>query len=82
MSYICNVCPRMCGVERGSGFCGMGENPLIARAAPHYDEEPVISGTRGSGAIFFSGCKFRAYITCWVSRRASSGVEVCSTCLG
>lgn len=59
MSYICNICPRMCGVERGSGFCGMGDNPLIARAAPHYDEEPVISGNRGSGAIFFSGCALK-----------------------
>ena len=37
----------------------MGADPVIARAAPHYDEEPVISGTRGSGAIFFSGCALR-----------------------
>lgn len=59
MSYVCNICPRMCGVERGSGFCGMGEDPVIARAAPHYDEEPIISGERGSGAIFFSGCALK-----------------------
>lgn len=61
-SYICDDCPRMCHVERGasgSGFCRMGADPVIARAAPHYDEEPVISGTRGSGAIFFSGCSLR-----------------------
>jgi putative pyruvate formate lyase activating enzyme len=37
----------------------MGEDPVIARAAPHYDEEPVISGERGSGAIFFSGCALK-----------------------
>ena len=37
----------------------MGMNPVIARAAPHYDEEPVISGSRGSGAVFFSGCSLR-----------------------
>ena len=37
----------------------MGANPVIARAAPHFDEEPVISGTRGSGAVFFSGCSLR-----------------------
>ena len=37
----------------------MGADPVIARAAPHYDEEPVISGTRGSGAVFFSGCALR-----------------------
>lgn len=59
MSFVCNLCPRMCNVERGRGFCGMGEDPVIARAAPHYDEEPIISGTRGSGAIFFSGCALK-----------------------
>ncbi len=37
----------------------MGADPVVARAAPHYDEEPVISGTRGSGAVFFSGCALR-----------------------
>lgn len=59
---ICNICPRNCNAERGTiekGFCGMGMNPVIARAAPHYDEEPVISGSRGSGAVFFSGCSLR-----------------------
>ena len=59
MAYICDICPRKCGVERGKGFCGMGENPVVARAAPHFDEEPVISGTRGSGAVFFSGCALK-----------------------
>ena len=59
MSDLCNLCPRKCNVPRGEGFCGMGENPVIARAAPHFDEEPVISGKRGSGAIFFSGCSLR-----------------------
>ena len=60
--YICRDCPRDCGVLRGdtgSGFCQMGADPVIARAAPHYDEEPVISGTKGSGAVFFSGCALR-----------------------
>ena len=61
-TYICNDCPRMCNVERGEtgrGVCRMGADPVIARAAPHYDEEPVISGSRGSGAVFFSGCALR-----------------------
>lgn len=61
-SYICNACPRGCNAlrgETGAGFCRMGADPVIARAAPHYDEEPVISGTKGSGAIFFSGCALR-----------------------
>lgn len=60
--FICNDCPRKCNAHRGKtggGFCRMGADPVIARAAPHYDEEPVISGTRGSGAVFFSGCSLR-----------------------
>ena len=61
-SYVCDTCPRACRAlrgETGAGFCRMGADPVIARAAPHYDEEPVISGTRGSGAVFFSGCALR-----------------------
>ena len=61
-AYICSDCPRGCGAlrgETGAGFCRMGADPVIARAAPHFDEEPVISGTRGSGAVFFSGCALR-----------------------
>lgn len=60
---ICTLCPRNCGVERtaesGSGVCRMGTLPKIARAALHMWEEPCISGTRGSGAVFFSGCGLR-----------------------
>ena len=43
----------------GKGFCRMGETPVVARAALHFDEEPCISGSRGSGAVFFSGCTLR-----------------------
>ena len=55
---VCTLCPRRCGVDRRvkTGFCGMGESPRVARAALHFWEEPCISGTRGSGAVFFSGC--------------------------
>ncbi len=57
---LCTLCPRQCGAERtatdGSGFCHMGTLPVVARAAHHDWEEPCISGTRGSGTIFFSGC--------------------------
>ena len=59
---ICNECPRACHVtrdEQHTGFCGVPEQPVIARAAPHFWEEPCISGTRGSGAVFFSGCSLR-----------------------
>ncbi len=58
---ICTLCPHQCGVDRSvkTGFCSMGESPRIARAALHFWEEPCISGTRGSGAVFFSGCTLR-----------------------
>ncbi len=59
----CSLCPRRCAAERdergGRGLCGMGVLPRVARAAPHFGEEPCISGTRGSGAVFFSGCALR-----------------------
>ncbi len=58
--YVCALCPRNCGAvrqpESGSGYCRMGTLPRIARIAPHYWEEPCISGTKGSGTIFFAGC--------------------------
>ena len=57
---ICNLCPRNCNALRtdteGVGLCGMPALPVTARAALHQWEEPPISGTRGSGTIFFSGC--------------------------
>lgn len=56
----CELCPRMCGAlrtpQQGGGFCAMPELPVLARAALHQWEEPPISGKRGSGTIFFSGC--------------------------
>ncbi len=60
---ICNLCPRRCGAERteksGAGMCRMPSLPVLARAALHRWEEPPISGIRGSGTIFFSGCPLR-----------------------
>ena len=60
---ICDLCPRRCHALRtdseGAGFCGMPARPTAARAALHHWEEPPISGTRGSGAVFFSGCPLR-----------------------
>ena len=57
---ICELCPRRCGAERneteGRGVCRMPAAPVVARAALHQWEEPVISGEKGSGAVFFSGC--------------------------
>lgn len=57
--YICRDCPRACNVPRGNGFCRAGKDVRVARAAPHYGEEPCISGVRGSGTVFFSGCNLR-----------------------
>lgn len=60
---ICEQCPRRCGTVRGEkvsgGVCAMPSLPVVARAALHFWEEPPISGTRGSGAVFFSGCPLR-----------------------
>lgn len=54
----CTLCPRNCRTNRytGVGYCGQSEKIKLARAALHYYEEPFISGTNGSGAVFFSGC--------------------------
>ena len=60
---ICNLCPRKCNACRtehqGNGFCGAGTLPVVARVAPHFGEEPCISGTKGSGTVFFSGCTLK-----------------------
>lgn len=54
----CNICPRKCNVDRSTekGMCGMPDTFVVARASKHFWEEPPISGTRGSGTVFFSGC--------------------------
>ena len=57
----CNICPRKCGIDRNLsvGFCGMSNVVRVAKADLFLWEEPVISGTNGSGAIFFSGCNLK-----------------------
>lgn len=59
----CTLCPRRCcarrDAETGRGFCRLPETMRIARLAPHLWEEPPISGSRGTGAVFFSGCTLR-----------------------
>ncbi len=59
----CRVCPRECGVNRLKndklGFCRSGLNPVIASVSPHHGEEPPLSGTKGSGTIFFANCNLR-----------------------
>lgn len=77
---ICNICPRACGIDRSLevGFCGEGDTLRVARIAPHYFEEPCISGTRGSGTVFFSGCSLKC-VFCQnkdISRQRGLGREI------
>ena len=57
----CTLCPRRCGADRTNtpGFCGGTSRIKVARAAPHLWEEPCLSGEKGSGTIFFSGCQLK-----------------------
>lgn len=57
----CICCPRRCQVDRAlqTGYCGAAALPRVARCALHFWEEPMFSGSRGSGTIFFSGCNLR-----------------------
>ena len=55
----CELCPRRCGIDRlsgATGFCGLSDRSVVASVLPHHGEEPPISGTSGSGTIFFSSC--------------------------
>lgn len=69
----CSLCPRLCGAcrDKAPGLCGCGSTPRLARAALHFWEEPCLSGTRGSGAIFFSGCS----LGCCFCQNASISAE-------
>ncbi len=84
----CGLCPRLCGADRSRphaprGLCGGGSLPRLARAALHQWEEPCISGTRGSGTVFFSGCPLGC---CFCQNREISagnfGKEVSTARLG
>ena len=71
----CQLCARRCGVDRHGGeigYCKMNATPFLSRAALHYWEEPIISGSNGSGTIFFSGCSLRC-VYCQ-NREISRGV--------
>ena len=55
----CILCPRQCKVLRSkgkTGFCGIGDMPLVSSVGPHFGEESVLVGSGGSGTIFFAGC--------------------------
>lgn len=72
----CLLCPRKCGINRSTGqtgVCGISSEIKVAQAALHYWEEPCISGKRGSGAVFFSGCSLHC-VFCQ-NREISDGKE-------
>lgn len=71
----CKLCPRECGVDRSqvAGYCGSLETIRVSRAALHMWEEPCISGSKGSGTVFFSGCPLHC-VYCQNRAIASGGV--------
>lgn len=75
----CNLCPRKCNIDRSikQGYCRCGDTLKVSRAALHMWEEPCISGTKGSGTVFFSGCNL-ACIYCQNIEisRGMSGKEI------
>ena len=82
MPTICSDCPRRCGALRDgnspAGFCRSPSLPRLSRAAAHFGEEPCISGRKGSGALFFTGCNLRC-VFCQnheISRGGGSGKAV------
>ena len=72
---LCTLCPRKCGVDRTIklGYCMSGDKLRVSRASLHFWEEPCISGTAGSGAVFFSGCNLRC-VYCQNCDISSGGV--------
>ena len=80
----CALCPRMCGADRAAGcfgFCRMGCVPVVNLYKLHYGEEPVISGVRGSGTVFFEGCNLGC-VFCQnhlISCGSTGKGEVCSS---
>ena len=81
MEIRCELCPRRCGAlrsdEKAGGICRSPLLPRIARAAPHYGEEPCIAGKSGTGAVFFTGCSLRcAFCQNMDISRGEGGVPV------
>lgn len=74
----CNICPRECGVNRAEecGFCGVRngqDTAVISKVMLHFGEEPVISGTKGSGGVFFAGCNMGC-VFCQNHKISSGGI--------
>lgn len=75
----CTLCPRACGADRTkqNGFCGCKAVLKAARAGLHFYEEPFLSGTRGSGTVFFSGCSLKCVFCQNIAlSRDAAGIEI------
>jgi len=76
----CRICPRKCGVDRTNGilgFCRAGLNPAVYSYSAHYGEEPPLSGTKGSGTIFFTHCNMKcAYCQNYYFSQLDKGKEI------
>ena len=76
----CSVCPRRCGVDRTAlkaGYCRAPYNPVVYSYSAHHGEEPALSGTKGSGTIFFTHCNMRcAYCQNYYFSQLDSGSEI------
>ena len=76
----CMLCGHRCGADRAeneTGFCSMGETAVLSKVMLHKWEEPCISGTNGSGAIFFAGCSLRcAFCQNWEISHMRKGLPV------
>ena len=75
----CTLCPRRCGADRTRtrGACRAGGRVTVARAALHHWEEPCISGSHGSGTVFFSGCSLHCcYCQNWPISTGQVGREL------
>jgi len=81
---LCNICPRNCNINRREGenftigVCGQSSKVQVALFSLHKWEEPVISGTQGSGTVFFEGCNLKC-VYCQNSKISNRRVEVCKT---
>ncbi len=74
----CNMCPRKCNIDRDkvAGFCG-AKNLRVAKTMLHHWEEPIISGDKGSGAIFFSHCNLKCvYCQNWQISAKGQGKDI------
>jgi putative pyruvate formate lyase activating enzyme len=79
----CDICPRACGVDRRggeTGFCRTTDEILVAHSGLHFGEEPPISGTRGSGTIFFANCNLRC-VYCQNFQISQHAEEICTQTL-